>query len=161
MVAGPPPLHLHHEVMLAAVPNRGIGERRLRFSRKFHKLLQRSYGNGWIDREHHLRVDQRGDRRQVLQRVERHLRVEVRADDDLRVGAQEQGVAVGRRARSGFHRHVAVGAGAVVDHDRLAERLAQLRREDARERVGRPAGRVGDQQPDRARRVVGCVLRLR
>ena len=40
-------------------------------------------------------------------------------------------------------------AGPVVDHDLLAELLAELRAENARDRVGRAARRLRHDQPDR------------
>ena len=45
-------------------------------------------------------------------------------------------------------------AGAVLDYELLAERLAELRREDARDRVHATARRVTDQHAYRAGRIV-------
>ena len=136
--------HLHHQVVLAAVADRGVGERRLGAPRILDELLQVLHGQRRVDREHHLRVHQRGDRLEVLQRIERHLRVEMRPDDDLRVGAKEERVPVRRCACGRVAGNVAVRAGAIVDDDRLAERFAELRREYACEGVSRTARRIGD-----------------
>ena len=87
--------HLHHQVMLAAVADRAVGERRIRAARVLDELLQRLHRQRRIHGEHHLRVDQARHRREVLQRVERQIAIEVRADDDLRVGGEEQRLAVG------------------------------------------------------------------
>jgi hypothetical protein len=73
-----------------------------------------------------------------------------------RVGAviagilQQQGVAVGAGAGGGHDADIAVAAGAVLDDDALAEQLAQRLLEQARGEVGAAAGRVGDDQRDRA-----------
>ena len=72
------------------------------------------------------------------------------------VGAVEQRVAVGRRARDDFRAHVAAGAGPVVDDDRRAERLRDPRHDDAGERVRAAAGRKRHDEPDRPVGIVGC-----
>ena len=74
-----------------------------------------------------------------------------------RIGEHDR-VAIGRGARAGAHGDDAVGAAAVVDHHRLAERRSELGRNDARKRVVAAAGGERNDQQDRA---VGIVLRLR
>ena len=81
----------------------------------------------------------------------------MRIDHDLRIGAEEQRVAVGRRLGDELHRQVAVRARAVFHHDRLPERIAEPRREEARDVVIGAARRLGNQHADRPRR----ILRLR
>jgi hypothetical protein len=78
----------------------------------------------------------------------------VRPDHDLRIGAQQERVAVGGCAGRDLHGEVAVGARTVLHDDRLAERLAELRREQAGERVGGAARRIGHVEANRARRVL-------
>jgi hypothetical protein len=73
----------------------------------------------------------RFDRREVGERVERQVAVE-RGADRLAVGVLQQRVAVGRRLGDGVGRDVAAGAGAVLHHDRLAERLAELAGDQSR-----------------------------
>ncbi len=70
--------------------------------------------------------DQR-DRREVLAEIERQVRRHRRVDH---VGdrAEKQRVAVLRRARRIFGRDVARRARPVLDHELLAERIAQMRR---------------------------------
>ena len=57
-------------------------------------------------------------------------------------------VAVGRRARHHGHAGIAAGAGNVLGHDLLAEALRQFLRDDARDHVGRAAGRERHDQAD-------------
>src|SRR5262245_43545220 len=105
--------HFHYQMVLAAVADRSIGERRIRLARLLDEFLQRLRRYGWADDQQHLRVDQCRDGCQILQRVERHLRVEMRADHDLGVGAQEKGVAVWRSLCGELRGEIAVGARAV------------------------------------------------
>ena len=65
------------------------------------------------------------------------------------------GVAVRLGARGIAHADVAAGAALVLDEHRRAQHLLHLRRQDARDDVGRPARRVGDDDLDRAIRVGG------
>ena len=61
-----------------------------------------------------------------------------------------QRVAVARRLRHAPDADIAAGAGHVLDHDRLPERAAHALGEQARDRVGRPAGRIRHDDGDRA-----------
>ena len=89
------------------------------------------------------------DRDEILQRIVAELRLHERIDGERSVRAGEQRVAVGR----GFRRHVgaeaAARAGAVLDHDRLAEHLLHVLAGDARDEVGVAARRERHDQPDR------------
>ena len=71
-------------------------------------------------------------------------------------GPMQMRVAVGL----GFRREIEPDgerpARAVVDHDLLAELLAELRAEDARDRIGRAARRLRHDQPDRLVGKFGC-----
>ena len=149
--------HLHHEVMLTAVADRGVGERRIRAPRVVDEFLQRVHRQRRIHGEHHLRIDDARHGDKVFHRVERQIGIEVRIDDDLRVGAKKQRVAIRRRLRHHLHRQVAVGAGTVLHHDRLPEPLAERRGDDARDGVVRAARWLRNQDADRPRR----ILRLR
>ena len=62
-----------------------------------------------------------------------------RADGDRRIG-EHQRVAVGRRLGGDFRRDVAAGARAIVDHHLLPQRLRELLRRHARDRVAAAAG---------------------
>ena len=85
------------------------------------------------------------------------LREHRRVDRDGADVAEEDGVAVGRGLRRRVQADVARGAGAVLDHDLLAEQLGQARLQDAADEVRRAAGR---ERHDHAHRLVG-VLRAR
>ena len=71
---------------------------------------------------------------------------------------QEDGVAVGRRARDDIGAHHAAGARTVLGHDRLSQAFAQPQREIAAGGVDDPAGNV---RQDDADRLAGIGLRLR
>ena len=69
----------------------------------------------------------------------------------LDVACRGEGVAVGRRARHRFHRDVAVGAAAVVDHDLLTvEPAGEKWPHLARDQVAAGAGRIRHDEADRA-----------
>ncbi len=112
-----------------------------------------------------IRVDQhdqragadQADRREVLARIVADVLVERRVDRQRAGPADDQGVAVGRGLGDRPRRGRAAGAGAVLDHDLLAERLAHLLGRDAREQIVAAAGRVRHDQGDRT---VGVVLRV-
>ena len=76
-----------------------------------------------------------------------------RIDDHCRVECHQQRVAVGIGLGDHVGADIAVGAGAVVDDDLLAECFAEFLADGARQRVGRTAGSVGHDQPDRFVRI--------
>jgi hypothetical protein len=78
-------------------------------------------------------------------------------DDERPRGAEQQRVAVGRGLGDALGRHVAAGAGHVLDHDRLAPGFGELVAHHPRNRVGGTAGHEADQD---AERLVG-IARLR
>ena len=73
---------------------------------------------------------------------------------------REDGIAVGRRLRDARRRHVAAGADDVLHHYALAaaQELAELRSDQARDDVDRPARRERHRDADR---FVGVGLRER
>ncbi len=72
---------------------------------------------------------------------------------DVRAGGGgQQRVAVGRRARDQARADRAVGAAAVVDHDGLAERIAELAADEPCHQVERRPGRERHHHGDRLRR---------
>src|SRR6266496_3815535 len=105
------------------------------------------------DHEHVHAAAYERDRGEVLARVERQRLVERHVD---RVGRRrdEERVAVGRRLGDEIGADVAARAGAVLDDDRLAERLAQSRRERPRGEIGDSTRRKSDDKPDRLARVL-------
>src|SRR5213079_1507345 len=108
----------------------------------------------WIHHQHRRRRGDQGDRREVLQRVVAELLVQVRIHHVAADAGEEKRVAVGRRLRRELRADRAAGAGPVVDDDRLAKLRADLLRDRARHGVVAAAGREGDDQVDRLRRVL-------
>ena len=94
------------------------------------------------------------DRRKILARVIADIGIERRIDRKRAGAADHQRVAVGLGLRDLARRDGAAGAAAVLDDDLLAERLAHLVGDDARDGVVAAAGRIGHDQRDRAGRIV-------
>ena len=67
---------------------------------------------------------------------------------------KQDGVSVRRSLRDRIGAERAAGAGAVVHHDGLLERLGHLGREDARHRIDAAAGRERHHEADRLVRIV-------
>jgi hypothetical protein len=107
------------------------------------------------EQRHRHRGDQ-PDRREVLARIEAGIGVEARVDGNGSGVAEEQRVAVGRALDEGARADEAGAAGAVVDHDLLAEFARELLRDDARHGVDAAAGRVRHDKGDGAG---GIILR--
>ena len=96
-------------------------------------------------------IDRR-DRREIAHQLvfalrRRHQRFIRR----LGVRHHQERVAVGRRFDDFLRADHAAGAGAVLDHDRLAELLLQHVADQARRHVGGPSGAEGNDDPDRPR----------
>ena len=68
----------------------------------------------------------------------------MRRDDQRAGAAQADRLPIRPRAGHLLHAHDAAGAGAVVEHQRLAERGAQPGFKEPCDGVGRPAGRKGN-----------------
>ncbi len=85
-------------------------------------------------------------RRQILGRIEGHRLVDRRIDGHQAGRRQQHRGAVGRRLGDRVAADVAPGAGAVLDHDRLAKALGHLLADDAAQHVDRAAGRERDDQ---------------
>ncbi len=86
-------------------------------------------------------VGDHADRFEILFRIEAGLRIERRIDRDRAGVPEQQRVAVRRRGldRAGAER--AAGAAAIVDHELLLERRAELVGDDTRHRIDAAAGR--------------------
>jgi hypothetical protein len=91
--------------------------------------------------QHGRDVGHERDRREVRDWVEAHLRVQELVHGVRAHGAEQQGVAVRRRARGRLGADIAGGAAAILDQHRLAPLLAHLLRDHAPEDVGGAAGR--------------------
>ena len=166
-VAGAPPLYgtwtmsvagvdleqLAGEMSRAAVAARAERELagiRLRVGDEF---LRRVDGQRRVDDQHVRRDRDERDRREVLHRVVRHLRVKARVHRVRRQRAHQDRVAVGRRLRDEVGADVAARAGPVVDDNALAPVLARLLRDGAADDVERSAGRKGDDELHRPVRI--------
>ena len=106
---------------------------------------------------HHQRVRRiadQADRREILARIVADALVE-RGPDRERAGVtQHQRVAVGLALGDRAGADSAAGAGAVVDHDLFTEQLTHLVGDAAADDRGRAARRKGNDERDRARRIV-------
>ena len=117
------------------------------------QLLQGVHRRALRHHQHQLGIHQRGDRHEVAHQPIGLVRIE-RLDRGLGRRDHQQGVAV-RRGFRGFRRaDDGAGARAVLHHDRLTERLAQLLAERAGEYVGRPARAERHDHADGAVRIV-------
>ena len=92
------------------------------------------------------------DRRDVAHEIESWVRIEHRVDD-VRIGDEQQRVAVRRRANDRFGGDAVAGGAAIFDDERLAEPLRQYCSGQPRDDVGGAARRKADQQMDRPRRI--------
>jgi hypothetical protein len=90
------------------------------------ELLERPGRDRRMHDKHVGRRCGQGDRRVVPNRIVRQPGVEAGSDGETGDIGQDYGVAVGRGFRGELHADVAIRAGTVIDHDLLAERLAQV-----------------------------------
>ncbi len=111
-------------------------------------------GDVGIDHDDQLAGADQPDRREILARVVADVAVERRIDRERAGAAEHQRVAVGRGLRHRARGDRAAGAGAVLDDDVLAERLAHLLGDDARHHVVAAAGGVRHHQRDRPGRII-------
>ena len=112
-------------------------------------------GEAGVHHQHVRRQRQRHDVDEVLGRVVGQLGVDRRIDR-VRVGIDEQRVAVGRRLRHRRRADRAAGAGTVLDHHRLAPvSPTSFARHEAPDDVGRARRRERDDHVHRLVRVLG------
>src|ERR1044071_8758834 len=97
-------------------------------------VLDRQLG---IDDQEIGEADELGDRLQILVDVERQLGIERRVERDRADGAKQQRVAVRRGLGDKASADATAGAGAVLDHDVLAELRLHVGGKDARQQIGR------------------------
>ena len=144
--------HLEGEMAGAAVAGGAVTElARVRLGQcdEFGEILRRHLGT---HREDHRHLGQQADRLEVLVGI-RQL-VEHRGVHGQRADvAEDDRVAVRRGPRNLLHRDGPRAAALVVDEDRLAERLAHFRGQQAGDHVGAAARAVGHHEADRALRL--------
>ena len=134
---------LHRQVQIAADTGRAVVDLAgLRLGRgdvvrqRLHRLRRMHHQH--VRHRDHLR-----DRREIAQHVIGQLLVDQMIDRD-RAGAEQQRVAVGRRAHHGVDAERVAGAAAVLDIELLAQHLAQVLRDTCARVVSAvPPGAVG------------------
>jgi hypothetical protein len=106
------------------------------------------------DREQQVPACCERNRLQVTLDVVRNLRHHVARDGERADRPHADRVAVGVGLGGEVEADRQGAARAVVDHDLLAELFAELRAENARDGIGRAAGSLRDDEPDRPIRVL-------
>ena len=116
------------------------------------------FGDGFdrqivVHRQHIKTRDRGDDAVEILDRIERQRAVKPGHVSHAAVIEQER-VTVRRRFRDFVHADAAAGAAAIIDHDRLAEPLAERIGNQPRDRIDGATRRERHDQADRMRRVV-------
>jgi hypothetical protein len=119
------------------------------------EFLERLDRKRRVDREEELIAGDARYRDEVLERVERHLRVDVRIDGDQAVRPEQQRVPVRRGFGGRVAGDVAVGPGPVLDHHGPPQSFGKPLGNQPRGNVGRASRRDRDQDADRRLRVLG------
>ena len=140
---------------LAVAGERDLARIGLQVFDEFRGVLER---RGRVHDQRQIVGRNQGDRREVLQRVVRHVFHGVRNDRHVAALSAGDGVAVRRRLRGHREADRAARAGPVVDDQLLAEALAHLLAEQAGQGIAGVAGQLGD---DEAYRPGGIILRQR
>ena len=109
----------------------GLGER--------NELGEIARGQAGIEHQHVGLAADHAHRSEVLDRIVGQVGAETRGDRVRARGGDADGVAVGHRLGDGVGADTA-RAGAVLDHDLLADARAELLRDDARDDVRAAAG---------------------
>ncbi len=125
---------LGHEMRRGAGSGARIVQRARLLLRARDQLLQGAHAHVRSHREDVGEKADLGHRLEVPDRVVGDLVVEAGIDGE-RIGRQQQRVAVGAGARDEGEADIAAGAAAVLDHDRLPQRVAQRLLDDARDDV--------------------------
>ena len=139
------------------MPDRHALGLRLRQRHEFGDGLRR---HRRVRRQHERDFRQHRDRREILDRVERHRLVEADIDRQRAGRAQSDRVAVGRRLGDEVEPDIAARTRPVVDDEGLAELVAQPHRHRAGHQVGAAAGRKADDEADLLGRI-GVLCRRR
>jgi hypothetical protein len=126
--------------------------------RERDQLRDRIRGDRRMNDQHLRAHHEHRHGQKIAVRVVRHLGQHERREERAAAGAEEQRVAVGRCAHDELAADDRAGAGPVVDHDLLTEKLAELLADCATHEIRRTAGGVRDDETHRAR---GIRLRVR
>ena len=114
-------------------------------------VLRRRAGDRLAADQRHRRVVDEADRLERGHGVVAQIAEQARRRQQRHVIDQD-GRAVGRRARDALVRDRAAGAGDILDDDALPQRASHMRGDQARHDIGAAAGRVRIDDRDRARR---------
>ena len=117
------------------------------------EFRKRVGGDRRIDQEHHRKSDQSGDRLDIADKIEIELLVE-RCVDRVRRHHVEERVAVRRSGHHRFRGDVAAGAGALLDHEGLAQARREPLPDQPRYQVWRTAAAKTLDNAHRPRRIV-------
>jgi hypothetical protein len=110
----------------------------------------------------HVRCDEYlRDRRKVLERVEWQPFIQAGIDDQRRVAAHQQRVAVGRRLGDAIGSDVAAGAGDILDHERRAPDFGKPVGKNASGKIRSRAGCEADHDFHRPVWIAGLRRRRR
>ena len=110
--------------------------------------------------QHKTAVAHQRHRREIALGMVGQFAVHARIDGEA-VADNQKGMAIGRRFRGEIGADDAVGAAAVVDHHRMAQVLAELAHQRARDNVVGAAWRKRHHETQRAAGVALCVRALR
>ena len=143
-----------HRRAVAAVPDRELARVRLGVGDELALGLRRQRR---VADDHERNRREHGHGFEILQRIERQLRVEADVGRKRSGGADTERVAVGRGLGHQGQADVAAGARPVVDDDLLAQAFIEARHQHADHGVGASAWRKGD---DHADRLVGKATAL-
>ena len=97
-----------------------------------------------MEGQHKLVGAQRSDRHQVLVHIHTATGVQIRVDDKQAVHADQQGVAIGGRARNELGSHLPLRTNLVVNNDRLARTYPRYER--TRRQAAYPSNGLGPQR---------------
>ena len=140
---------LDRELVDGAVARRAEGELAGLGLGLLDHVLDRGEAAARMREQQQRRDGDAGDGDQVLVRIVGRRRHQ-RGDGDEVAGGDEDRVAVRRRLGHGVDAERAAGAGAVLDHHGLAERLGELLADEARADIGDAAGRERHDDADGA-----------
>jgi hypothetical protein len=96
----------------------------------------------------------RRDRHEIVQRIERHVRVDVWIDRDVAELNESDRVAVRWGFRDRLRAKISAAAGAIFNHDALPQGFADILGGDTRGDVHESAGGRHNEETDGSRRIV-------
>ena len=99
-------------------------------------------------------VARQRDRSEVFEGIIAEIGLNKRIHGERPVRADQQRITVGLRVRDILGADAAAGPGAVLDHDRLPQRFADLIADNAADDVGIAARGERHDQPDRPSRII-------